>query len=178
VIEAHWLFDLAPERIEVVIHPQSIVHALVEFCDGSMLAQLARADMKGPIAYALEYPNRLERAEASLDLAGIGALEFRAPRGRFARAVALAYRAIRSGGVAGAVLNAANEAAVEAFLAGAVPFGRIVPLAEEVLNEAEDSPEFSARNADEYGTTMPLEGLLRADEWARRRVAELTPTAS
>jgi len=166
VVEAHWLFDLAPEQIEVVIHPESIAHSLVEFADGSVIAQLAQPDMTTPIAYALSHPARLPRAGAGLDLAERGRLTFRPLQGRFARAVALGYEAIRRGGAAGAVLNSANEAAVEAFLAGGIAFGDIVPVVEQVLNLAEPISE------------VTLDALLSADAWARARVAEITRAAT
>ncbi len=166
VIEAHWLFDLAAEQIEVVLHPQSIVHAMVEFCDGSIVAQLARPDMKGPIAYALSYPDRPPgRMVEPLDFAALGRLDFRPLTGRFARAVDLAQEAIRRGGSAGAVLSAANEAAVEAFLAGRIRFGRIVPSVEQVLAHAERREDFPNLPA--------LERLLAADAWARSEVETL-----
>jgi len=165
VVEAHWLFDLAPEQIEVVLHPESIVHSCVEFCDGSVIAQLSRPDMTTPIAYALNYPNRPDRAGAPLDLAAVGRLTFRRLAGRFARAVELGFEAVRRGGPAGAALNGANEAAVEAFLGGKIRFGQIVPLVEEVLHEAETADAVS------------LESLSAAGAQARRRVAEAAAAA-
>jgi 1-deoxy-D-xylulose-5-phosphate reductoisomerase len=160
VIEAHWLFDLAPEQIEVVLHPQSIIHSCVEFQDGSVIAQLSRPDMALPISYALSYPRRAARNVPPLDLAALGTLGFRRLEGRFARAVGLGFEVIRRGGPAGAVLSAANEAAVEAFLAGRMKFGQIVPMVEDILRS---SP---AREA------ASLDNLLAADAWARRQVAE------
>ncbi|MGC9453810.1 MAG: 1-deoxy-D-xylulose-5-phosphate reductoisomerase [Phycisphaerae bacterium] len=159
MIEAHWLFDLPAERIEVVIHPESIVHAVVEFSDGSCVAQMARPDMTGPIAYALGYPDRLRRDVEPLDLASIGSLTFRPPSQRAQKAIELGYEVIRRGGTSGAVLNGANEAAVEAFLNGRIRFGDIVPLVEETLNQQAD-------------TTEPtLQTLSEADIRARRYVA-------
>ncbi len=175
VIEAHWLFDLSPDQIEVVIHPQSIVHAMVEFCDGSIIAQLANPDMKGPIAYALHYPNRPQRETAWLDFSTISKLEFRPVIGRFARALELAYEVIRRGGASGAVLNAANEAAVEAFLAGKIPFGLIVPIVEQVLEDWGDSQDFSRDASDSADKTVTLNTLLGADAWARQQVAAVAP---
>jgi len=160
VVEAHWLFDLPPEQIEVVLHSESIVHSYVEFCDGSVIAQLAAPDMKMPIAFALCWPDRPRREVAPLDLASVDRLTFRPLSGRFARAVSLGYEVIRRGGTAGAVLNSANEAAVEAFLAGKITFGRIVPLVEDVLYRAEIEKH------------VTLESLRAADAWARERVAE------
>jgi 1-deoxy-D-xylulose-5-phosphate reductoisomerase len=122
VIEARWLFGLPPERIEVLIHPQSIVHSLVEFADGSVIAQLSNPDMRVPIANALAFPERIESGAQSLDLAGIRTLSFeKADAGRFP-CLAFAYEALRDGGTAPAVLNAANEVAVDAFLAGRLAF--------------------------------------------------------
>ena len=160
VVEAHWLFDLPPEQIDVVLHPESIVHSYVEFCDGSVIAQLGRPDMTTPIAYALNYPNRSQREVEPLDLPALGQLTFRRPEGRFARAVELGFEAIRRGGVAGAVLNSANETAVQAFLDGQIRFGRIVDLVEEILNQTPPATE------------VTLEGLVSADAWARAQVAE------
>lgn len=160
MVEAHWLFDLPAERIEVLLHPESIVHAMVEFCDGSTVAQLARPDMTGPIAYALGYPRRLDRDVEPLDLAAIGSLNFMPPPKRAERAVNLGYEVIRRGGTAGAVLNGANEAAVEAFLAGRIRFGDIVHLVEETLNQQTDSSE------------PTLQTLRDADARARSRVAQ------
>ena len=160
VVEAHWLFGLAADQIDVVLHEQSIVHSCVEFCDGSVIAQMGRPDMTGPIAYALCHPDRPSRDVEPLDLAAAAALTFRKVEGRFARAVELGYEAIRRGGAAGAVLNGANEAAVAAFLAGEIHFGRIVPLVEETLNEAPAK-----------AGAVTLDALMEADAWARRRVA-------
>lgn len=175
VIEAHWLFDLPAEKIEVVIHPQSVVHALVEFCDGSVIAQLAQPDMKLPIAYALDWPHRPQRDVPLLDLPKIGNLEFRSLEGRNARAVELAYQVIRRGGACGAVLNAANETAVEAFLAGRIHFGDIVDFVEATLGqwiEHESALKKPPNYAESSGT---LESLMAADRWARRHVSENLP---
>jgi 1-deoxy-D-xylulose-5-phosphate reductoisomerase len=160
VVEAHWLFDLPADQIAVVLHPQSIVHSYVEFCDGSVIAQLGHPDMSLPIAYALCHPHRAPRQAPGLDLAQVGKLSFQRLEGRFARAVELGFEVIRKGGAAGAALNGANEAAVEAFLAGKIKFGRIVPLVEDILREAP------------AGRPATLEDLLAADAWARRRVNE------
>ena len=159
IVEAHWLFDLSAEQIDVVIHPESIVHSYVEFCDGSVIAQMGLPDMTTPIAYALSHPARAPRDVAPLDLAAVGALTFSRPEGRLARAVELGFEAIRLGGAAGAVLNGANEAAVEAFIDGKIVFGQIVPIVEETLNRAVPIEE------------VTLEGLLSADAWARQEVA-------
>jgi 1-deoxy-D-xylulose-5-phosphate reductoisomerase len=136
VIEARWLFDLDPARIDVVIHPESIVHSMVEFVDGTWLAQLGNPDMKGPIAYALAMPERLPLPDAApLDLAALGALHFEAPDLERFPALGLARGALAAGGAAPAVLNAANEVAVEAFLAGRIRFTAIAALAEKILEE-------------------------------------------
>ena len=161
VIEAHWLFDLPAEQIGVVIHPQSIVHSYVEFRDGSVIAQMGDPDMTLPIAYALSYPSRPLRDAPSLDLPALGELTFRRCDGRFARAVELAYQVIRRGGASGAVLNAANEAAVEAFCQRRISFERIVAIVEDIVNQAPATGE------------LTLETLIEADAWARQQVARL-----
>ncbi|MHC4986722.1 MAG: 1-deoxy-D-xylulose-5-phosphate reductoisomerase, partial [Planctomycetota bacterium] len=160
VVEAHWLFDLPAEQIDVVIHPESIVHAMVEFCDGSSVAQLAAPDMTTPIAYALNFPDRPARDVSPLNLGELGQLTFRPLSGRFQRAVELGHEAIRRGGAAGAVLDSANEAAVEAFLAGEIHFGQIVELVEDALLGAPPAE------------VVTLEALRSAADWARRYVAE------
>jgi len=133
VIEAHWLFGCAPEQIEVVIHPESIVHSLVEYVDGSVLAQLSHPDMRTPLAQALAWPERVAAGVAQLDLAQIGALSFAAPdRTRFP-CLDLAYQALAAGGTAPAVLNAANEVAVEAFLERRLGFLDITGVCAETL---------------------------------------------
>jgi 1-deoxy-D-xylulose-5-phosphate reductoisomerase len=134
VIEAHWLFGAPPERIEVVIHPQSVIHSLVEYVDGSVLAQLGHPDMRTPIAQALAYPERVDAGIAALDLPRLSALSFEAPDfGRFP-CLRLAYDALRAGGSAPAVLNAANEIAVAAFLAGAIRYTDIAAACAEALS--------------------------------------------
>jgi 1-deoxy-D-xylulose-5-phosphate reductoisomerase len=160
LVEAHWLFDLPAEQMDVVLHPESIVHSLVEFRDGSVIAQLARPDMTMPIAYALCYPDRPEREAAPLNLTDPGKLTFRPVSGRFRRAIDLAYDVIRRGGSAGAVLNGANTAAVEAFLARRIAFGRIVPLVEDVVSRWHGRAGGS------------LEAMIAADAWARRQVEQ------
>lgn len=160
VVEAHWLFDLPTECIEVVMHPQSVVHSYVEYCDGSVIAQLGRPDMTTPIAYALCHPDRPVRDVETLDLPAMGELTFRRLTGRLARAVELGYEAIRRGGLAGAVLNSANEAAVAAFLDRRIPLGQVVELVESAMNHCPPASE------------VTLESLLAADSWAREFVAE------
>ncbi len=122
VIEAHWLFNARPEQIEVVIHPQSIVHSMVEYADGSVLAQLSNPDMRTPIAHALAYPERIDAGVNRLDLARIGQLSFEAPDLRRFPCLGLAYQALEAGGAAATVLNAANEVAVAAFLDRRIPY--------------------------------------------------------
>jgi 1-deoxy-D-xylulose-5-phosphate reductoisomerase len=133
IIEAHWLFGLPAERIEVVVHPQSVVHSMVEYADGSVLAQLGHPDMRTPIAQALAYPERIDAGVGALDLAAVGTLSFERPD--FARfpALTLAYRVLAAGGTSPAVFNAANEVAVDSFLAGALPFLEITRVIERVL---------------------------------------------
>ena len=122
VIEAHWLFGVAPDQIQVVIHPQSVIHSLVQYVDGSVLAELGNPDMRTPIAHALAWPERIAAGVAPLDLAAVAQLSFEKPDLERFPCLALAYRALRAGGSAATVLNAANEVAVAAFLAGALPF--------------------------------------------------------
>jgi len=134
VIEAHWLFDAGPDEIKVVIHPQSVIHSMVEYIDGSVLAQLGNPDMRTPIAYALGYPERIESGVAELNLFQIARLDFEEPDLVRFPCIELAYDALRRGGTAPAVLNAANEIAVEAFLAERIPFRRIAPIIEAVMD--------------------------------------------
>ncbi|MCL6551532.1 MAG: 1-deoxy-D-xylulose-5-phosphate reductoisomerase [Firmicutes bacterium] len=158
IIEARWLFDVAPEQIDVLIHPQSIVHALVEFADGMVLAHASRPDMRGPIQFALTGPRRRPGLVAPLDWHRL-ALTFEAPdRARFP-ALELAREALRAGGTAPAVLNAANEVAVAQFLAGAIRFPEIVETVRAVL----------ARHTPLPAPT--LEAVLTADAWAREEAA-------
>ncbi|QIL02525.1 1-deoxy-D-xylulose-5-phosphate reductoisomerase [Sphingomonas sinipercae] len=134
LIEAHYLFALPSEQINIVIHPQSIVHSLVEFVDGSMLAQLGSADMRIPIAYALAWPERMETPAAKLDLIEVGRLDFEAPDLDRFPALRLARRALEAGDGAAVVLNAANEIAVELFLAGQIGFTEIPAMVERALD--------------------------------------------
>ncbi|GAA0888108.1 1-deoxy-D-xylulose-5-phosphate reductoisomerase [Rhodanobacter soli] len=135
VIEAHHLFDAPAAAIDVVVHPQSLVHSMVEYVDGSVLAQLGNPDMRTAIAHALAWPERVESGVPSLDLAACAPLQFEPPDLITFRCLALAFQALRAGGDAPAVLNAANEVAVEAFLAGALPFLSIADVVEAVLAE-------------------------------------------
>jgi 1-deoxy-D-xylulose-5-phosphate reductoisomerase len=135
VIEAHHLFGAPADVIDVVVHPQSLVHSMVEYVDGSVLAQLGNPDMRTAIAHALAWPERVESGVSSLDLAACAPLQFEQPDLATFRCLALAFQALRAGGDAPAVLNAANEIAVEAFLAGALPFLAIADVVEAVLAE-------------------------------------------
>ena len=134
LIEAHYLFGLPSEQLEVVIHPQSVIHSLVEFIDGSVLAQLGSPDMRIPIASALAWPERMATPAQRLDLASIARLDFEAPDLKRFPALRLAREALETGGAAPVVLNAANEVAVASFLAGAIRFPEIVTLVQEALN--------------------------------------------
>lgn len=161
VIEAHWLFGVPPERIKVVIHPQSIVHSLVEFVDNSMMAQMSRPDMKLPISYALFYPERRPLSDDSFNLTEIGELSFSEPDFRRFPCLNLAYEALRSGGTAPAVLNAANEVAVFGFLEEKIRFTRIPQVIEEVLSkhQVKSSPQ--------------VEEIFEVDAWAREKAEAL-----
>jgi 1-deoxy-D-xylulose-5-phosphate reductoisomerase len=158
VIEARWLFDLPPEQIEVVVHPQSIVHSMVEYKDGSVIAQLSPPDMKLPIQYALTYPDRLECPSTKLDFTQAMDLQFEPVD--FARfpALKLGYEVARAGGTSGAVLNAANEAAVDGFLAGQIGFNDIVPACRAVLDN------------HDFDETPTLQRLVELDAWARQEI--------
>ncbi|NII12348.1 1-deoxy-D-xylulose-5-phosphate reductoisomerase [Oleiagrimonas sp. C23AA] len=155
VIEAHHLFDAAPDRIDVVVHRQSLVHSMVEYIDGSVLAQLGQPDMRTAIAYALAWPERVEAGVGSLDLAAAGQLDFEAPDTGTFRCLALAFAALREGGDATALLNAANEVAVDAFLAGTLPFLGIAEVIESVLEELPAQP------------VVDIQTLLQRDDQAR-----------
>ncbi|HVT79472.1 MAG TPA: 1-deoxy-D-xylulose-5-phosphate reductoisomerase [Phycisphaerae bacterium] len=157
IIEAHWLFDLPAEKIEVLIHPQSIVHSMIEFMDGSVIAQLGTPDMRTPIQYALTHPERFDGCSTRLDWSKIKEMTFEQPDERFP-ALQLGYEVIRLGGTSGAVVNAANEIANEMFRAGKLRFGQIVERVQEVL----------ARHKKAGFVADPtLEQLLAADHWAR-----------
>jgi len=125
VIEAHWLFNIPPEKIEVVVHPQSIIHSLVRYVDGSVLAELGNPDMRTPIAHALAYPERIDSGVTALDLFSVGALSFERPDAERFPCLGLAYRALKLGGSGPAILNAANEVAVAAFLDRKISFNAI-----------------------------------------------------
>ncbi len=165
VIEARWLFDIPVERIEVLIHPESIVHSLVEFVDGSVIAQLGTPDMCLPIQYALTYPQRLPGIAEHLRLDELGRLTFEKPNLEIFRALAIGFEVARTGGTAAVVFNAANEAAVGEFLEGRIKFVNIVELIEHCLNKhsVKTSP---------LGAGVSLDELLEIDAWARREVLE------
>jgi 1-deoxy-D-xylulose-5-phosphate reductoisomerase len=157
VIEAHWLFDASPDCIEVVIHPESVVHSLVEYIDGSVMAQLGNPDMRTPIAFALGFPERIAAGVEYLDLARIGSLHFERPDTQRFPCLRLAYEALAAGGTAPTILNAANEVAVAQFLAGGLGFQQIPALIEAVLAETTCKPVSS------------LGDVLAADAIARER---------
>ncbi len=159
VIEARWLFDMPPEKIDVIIHPESVVHSFVEFCDGSVLAQLSPPDMRLPIQYALNYPERAAGPARRLDWAALRSLSFEPPDRETFAALDLGYEVARQGGTTGAVLNAANEAAVGQFLEGRLGFLDIARVCKSVLAQHHFSPH------------PALEELMAADRWARQEVS-------
>jgi len=156
VIEARWLFDIPPERVDIMVHPQSIVHSMVEFTDGSTIAQLGTADMRQPIQYALTWPERLESCVPRLDWKDVCRLDFMAPDTEKFPCIDLAYRAIQLGGTAPAVVNAADEIAVAAFLAGQILFTDIPTLIEAALDARDSHPAADS-----------IEAILEADLFSR-----------
>ena len=156
VIEARWLFDMPPERINVVVHPQSVIHSMIEFEDGAVLAQLGRPDMRGPIGYAMGYPERLPYGAEELDFAALSKLTFAAPDLERFPGLALARVALEEGGSAPVILNGANEAAVAAFLEERIPFGRIAEIIAETMNAC---PRFAI---DEIGDVHAADAQARA----------------
>jgi 1-deoxy-D-xylulose-5-phosphate reductoisomerase len=160
VIEAHWLFDVPAERIEVLIHPQSIVHSLVEYLDGSLIAQMSNPDMRVPIAHALGFPDRIESGARPLDLAAVKNLSFESPDPARFPCLQLAYAALAGGGTAPATLNAANEVAVAAFLDGRLRYTAIPQVIERALERSDTVPADS------------LEAVLEADRVSRRTASE------
>lgn len=158
VIEAVHLFGLAPEQVQVLVHPEAIVHSMVEFCDGSILAQLGAPDMRTPIQYAITWPRRVPGPARRLEWSQVRSLNFEAPDFERFPLLRLGYAAARQGGTSGAVLNAANEAAVERFREGGMRFGRLVEVVEEVAGRHRVVPQPS------------LDELLEADAWARQEV--------
>ena len=161
VIEAHWLFGASAERIEVVVHPQSVVHSMVEYVDGSVIAQLGHPDMRTPIAQALAFPERIDAGVPALDLSRIGALTFEKPDFERFPALRLAYDALRAGGTAPTVLNAANEVAVAAFLEGRLPFLHITAAIEEAMASVQ------------VETPVTLDDVTAADALARARANQI-----
>ncbi|MCL2075994.1 MAG: 1-deoxy-D-xylulose-5-phosphate reductoisomerase [Betaproteobacteria bacterium] len=161
VIEAHWLFNAPPEQIGVVVHPQSIVHSLVEYLDGSLIAQLGAPDMRIPIAHALAWPSRMESGAARLDLSSLSKLSFTTPDLARFPCLGLAYDALKAGGIAPTVLNAANEVAAAAFLENRISFPDIAKLVAKTLD---------------YFPIMPadtLEAVLHADRQAREKALSI-----
>jgi len=161
VIEAHWLFGAAPEQIEVLIHPQSVVHSMVEYADGSVIAQLGNPDMRTPLAQALAFPERIDAGVAPLDLGRVGQLGFEPPDAERFPALRLAYEALRAGGTAPAVLNAANEVAVAAFLERRLSFLGMTAVIEQTLESTAVTP------------LATLEDVLAADARARARADQI-----
>ncbi|BCY01644.1 1-deoxy-D-xylulose 5-phosphate reductoisomerase [Stutzerimonas stutzeri] len=155
LIEACWLFDARPHQVEVVIHPQSVIHSMVDYVDGSVLAQLGNPDMRTPIAHALAWPERIESGVSALDLLRVGRLDFQAPDDRRFPCLRLARTAAEVGGTAPAMLNAANEVAVDAFLNRRIRFTEIASIIDDVLNHEASVP------------TACLEDVLAADRRAR-----------
>lgn len=167
VIEARWLFGFEADQISVIVHPQSVIHSMVEMVDGSVIAQMGVTDMKHPIQYALTYPDRTENCLKPLDLAAVSGLTFEEPDLERFPCLGLAYRALRTGGTMPAALNAANEVAVRAFLDGRIGLPEIAKLNEAVMDDHESVP------ADNF------EAVLAADDQARRRaIMKLQQTAS
>jgi len=164
VVEARWLFDMPPGEIDVVVHPQSIVHSLVEFVDGSVLAQLGLPDMRGPIALAMAHPRRLPLDTPRLDLTAVGRFDFEMPDTKRFPCLDLAHAALGADEAAPAVLNAANEVSVEAFLGGGIPFPAIAETNAAVL-----SAHIARTGA---GTLRDLADVADADAWARARAGE------
>jgi len=158
VIEAHWLFGLSIEQIQVVIHPQSIVHSMVEYVDGSIIAQMARTDMRIPIQYALSWPRRIKSGIGSLDLTATEPLTFEMPDFDRFPCLALAYKALEIGGTMPVVLNAADEVAVEKFLKGEISFIEIPVMIEQAMKSHK-----AIQNPD-------LNTILRVDHSVRRQL--------
>jgi 1-deoxy-D-xylulose-5-phosphate reductoisomerase len=165
VIEARWLFDIDPQKIDIVVHPQSIVHSMVEFVDGSVVAQLGTADMRQPIQYAMTYPERLPSPVAALDWTTMPRLDFAAPDREKFPCIGLAYRAMELAGTAPAVLNAADEVAVQAFLERRIRFSAIPQVIASILEAHDVQP---AAN---------LDVIMAADKWSRAAAQRLVDQA-
>ncbi len=163
IMEARWLFDMPPEKIQVLIHPQSIVHSAVEFADGAVIAQLGVPDMRVPIQYAMAYPERLSTGGKALDLLSLGQLTFERPDTERFPALRLGVECLKAGGAACTILNSANEEAVAAFLHDEIPFGAIPRLVENALEKLGHLP------------ANTLDDILETDKQARRVVSELLP---
>jgi 1-deoxy-D-xylulose-5-phosphate reductoisomerase len=161
VIEARWLFDVPASKIEVHIHPQSIIHSMVEYIDGSVIAQMSVPDMRGPIAYALAYPERLNAHLPSLDLCAVGTLTFQPVEADRFPALGLAYQALQEGGTMPAVLNAADEVAVEAFLQGRLGFLKIPQLIRQTMDR------------HRVGKLENVQDVLQAHAWAQQEAQQL-----
>jgi 1-deoxy-D-xylulose-5-phosphate reductoisomerase len=166
VIEAHWLFGLSADEISVIVHPQSVIHSMVEMIDGSIIAQLGVTDMKHAIQYALTYPQRQENCLEPLDFTKVTNLQFEQPDLERFPCLALAYRALRTGGTLPAVLNAANETSVQAFLDGQIRLSEIAQINESVMNLHQTGPANS------------LETILSADNWARETARKMLEAKS
>jgi 1-deoxy-D-xylulose-5-phosphate reductoisomerase len=164
LIEAHWLFNAAPDQLQVLIHPQSIVHSMVAYRDGSVLAQMGTPDMRTPIAYALSWPERIDAGVERLDLASISDLSFRDPDLQRFPCLRLAFEALREGESTAVTLNGANEIAVEAFLEEQIRFDQISAVVDEVMQQSEKH----AINC--------LEDVVECDAMARRRALETMRT--
>ena len=164
VIEAFWLFDVSLEQIDVILHPQSIIHSMVKFIDGSIIAQMSVPDMKGPISYALSYPARLGDVLPPLDLAEIKTLTFEEPDTKKYPALLLTYDALRAGGTMPCVLNAANEVAVDAFLEEKIPFTGISRVVSDTM------AEHDVLNGE------TIEEIIGVSNWARQRTLEIIET--
>jgi 1-deoxy-D-xylulose-5-phosphate reductoisomerase len=158
IIEARWLFDLQPDQIGVIIHPQSIVHSMVEYNDGSVIAQMSLPDMKLPIQYALTWPKRRDGVAAKMDWNRTMDLRFEPPDFERYEALRLGLEVAKAGGTSGAVLNGANEAAVAAFLEGRLDFNDIVPTCQRILQNHNFDPQ------------PDLDQVIRMDQWARQEV--------
>jgi 1-deoxy-D-xylulose-5-phosphate reductoisomerase len=164
--EACQLFDVHPDSVDVVVHPQSIIHSMVEFVDGAVLAQLSPPDMRLPIRYALGYPTRLPNGAPPVDLRALSGLTFEEPDRETFPCLALGERVARAGGLAGCILNAANEIAVDAFLARRLPFTSIATVAADALDHFENRP------------APDLATLLETDRRVREHAASLIPQFS
>jgi 1-deoxy-D-xylulose-5-phosphate reductoisomerase len=161
VIEARWLFDITPGKIKVLVHPQSIIHSMVEYQDGAIIAQLGMPDMKGPIAYALSYPERLEGVSPALDLASVSTLTFEEPDTDRFPCLAYAYKSLEAGGSMPAVLSAANEVAVKYFLDGKIGYTDIARTIKTTMDAHTPYPIGNVEDA------------LKADLWARQEAEKI-----